>query len=356
MGKSEKNAADTLIAKINRRSAVSVLLVLVLAVLCVFSFLRFYNQYIDQTLYSERLSQMREVTTQLFSGLEDVVDNQWRAANRQCRALEQEQPKTMAGFLAFLEQQAYLEDAAGTQSNVMAVDADGLYYTQAGPQGLALERNYLLEEPQRVSYVSNSMISNESRMVFLQKLDQPITLQNGGKQTTIVYFGISQSMEALNPYFQCSAYNGYNSVYVVDEDGLKLFSSSSSRGDLLKGFNVYNIFAKMDYLHGSSFANAKAELDSEGLAYSNALVDGTEVYYSLYRMENAAWTLIFLVPSEYVAVNTVLLINTTIRLVLVFAAIMVLASSVVIFWLLHTQQKAALEVERRNTEVQEAIN
>ena len=323
MGKEAKNSADAIVAKINRRSIVSVFIVLVLAIFCVFSFLKFYNGYIDKTLYSERLSQMREVTTQLFSGLEDVVNNQWRATERQCRALEQEKPKTMDDFMAFLKEQAYLEDAEAVQSNVMAIDADGIYYTQDGQQGLALERDYLLSVPQRVSYVSNSMITDESRMVFLQKLDEPITLQNGSKQTTIVYYGISQNMEELNPYFQCSAYNSYNSVYVVDEDGLKLFSSSS--GDLLKGFNVYNIFAKMDYLHGSSFASAKAELESSGLAYSNALVDGTEVYYALYQMENSAWTLIFLVPSEYVAVNTVDLINTTIRLVLIFAAAMVVA-------------------------------
>ena len=355
MDKAAKNSTDSVIAKFNRRSIISVFVVLALTILCVFSFLRFYNGYIDKTLYSERLRQMREVTTQLFSGLEDVVNNQWRATDRQCRALEEEKPTTMDGFMAFLKAQAYLEDMDSTQSKIMAIDADGLYYTQDGQQGLALERNYLLSEPQRVSYVSNSMITDESDMVFLQKLAEPITLQNGGRQITIVYFGISQNMEALNPYFQCSAYDRRNSVYVVDDEGLKLFSSSGS-GDLLKGFNVYNIFDKMDYLHGSSFVGAKAELDRSGLAYSNALVDGTEIFYSLYRMENAEWTLIFLVPSEYVAVNTVALIDTTIRLVLFFAVLMVAASTLVIFWLLRIQQKAALEVERQNNDTLTRIN
>lgn len=53
----------------------------------IFAFLQFYNTYIDGILYSERLSQMREVTTQLLSGLENGVDNQWLAVNAQCNYL-----------------------------------------------------------------------------------------------------------------------------------------------------------------------------------------------------------------------------------------------------------------------------
>ena len=153
--------------------------------------------------------------------------------------------------------------------------------------------------------MSNSLISDETRMVFLQRLEEPVTVENGGQQTTLIYYGISQNMEELNPYFECSAYNGNNSVYVVDEAGLRLFSSN---GDgLLKGFNIYHILEGMEYLHGSSFDLARKELEVENIAYSNAVINDTEVYYALYRMENAEWTLIFLVPSAYVATNTVAL-------------------------------------------------
>ena len=109
--------------------------------------------------------------------------------------------------------------------------------------------------------MSNSLISDETRMVFLQRLEEPVTVENGGQQTTLIYYGISQNMEELNPYFECSAYNGNNSVYVVDEAGLRLFSSN---GDgLLKGFNIYHILEGMEYLHGSSFDLARKELEVE---------------------------------------------------------------------------------------------
>ena len=52
------------------------------------------------------------------------------------------------------------------------------------------------------------------------------------------------------------------------------------------------------------------------MAYSNVILNGQEYYYVLYQMENFEWTLLFLVPSAYVATNTVQLVNTTTRLLL----------------------------------------
>ena len=352
MGKSMKDADA---GRKSRRSILWLVMAALLAVLIsVFAFLRFYSAYIDKTLYAERLSQMREVTTQLFAGLEDVMNNQWRTASEQCRTLQREKPQTMDGLMDFLQDQAVLGELADIQCDIIAVDNLGVYYTQEGRQGLIGEREYLLSSSERVSYVSNSLISDETRMVFLQRLEEPVTVENGGQQTTLIYYGISQNMEELNPYFECSAYNGNNSVYVVDEAGLRLFSSN---GDgLLKGFNIYRILEGMEYLHGSSFDLARKELEVENIAYSNAVINDTEVYYALYRMENAEWTLIFLVPSAYVATNTVVLVNTTIRMVLIFAVLLVIFSAAAIFWLMRMQQRAALEVERRNNAQLERIN
>ena len=352
MGKSMKDADA---GRKSRRSILWLVMAALLAVLIsVFAFLRFYSAYIDKTLYAERLSQMREVTTQLFAGLEDVMNNQWRTASEQCRTLQREKPQTMDGLMDFLQDQAVLGELADIQCDIIAVDNLGVYYTQEGRQGLIGEREYLLSSSERVSYVSNSLISDETRMVFLQRLEEPVTVENGGQQTTLIYYGISQNMEELNPYFECSAYNGNNSVYVVDEAGLRLFSSNDD--GLLKGFNIYHILEGMEYLHGSSFDLARKELEVENIAYSNAVINDTEVYYALYRMENAEWTLIFLVPSAYVATNTVALVNTTIRMVLIFAVLLVIFSAAAIFWLMRMQQRAALEVERRNNAQLERIN
>ena len=342
--------------KENRRTVRILLVAAALVIAVAFAFMAFYRSYIDSTLYAERLNQMREVTTQLFSGLEDVVKGQWRTVETQHRSLLKERPRSWNALYAFMEEQAYESDLESIQCNIVAVDRNGAYYTQNGRQGLMSEREYLNGSPERISYVTNSLISDESRMVFLQRLEEPITIQDADGPITLLYYGISQNMEQLNPYFECEAYGGSSSVYVVDDDGLKLFSSSGSSGDLLKGYNVYAVLGNMHYLHGTSFADAKEEFRSSGLAYSNAIQEGTEIYYALYKMDSSAWTLIFLVPSSFVAVNTVALVDATVRLVLIFASLLIGVSVAVIFWILQKQQQAALAVERRNNEKLEALN
>ena len=52
------------------------MIALIIAV-SVVAFTLFYTRYNGRILYAERLSQMQDVTVQLYSGLEDVVGTQW---------------------------------------------------------------------------------------------------------------------------------------------------------------------------------------------------------------------------------------------------------------------------------------
>ena len=337
-----------------RQSVISLILIICMIVTGLLVFLKFYNAYIDRTLYEERLNQMKEVTSQLFSGLEDVVKNEWKEANHQALRFMADQPGTLEEMFQLMQNEQELGKLSEENTDLLAVDSKGNYYTQTGRKGLLAEKEYLLSEPEQVSFVSDFVFSEDTRMIYLQKLSEPLILLDGSDTVKIEYYGISQSMTELNPYFACSAYDNSNSVYVVDADGFKIFNNGNE--DLLKGFNVYSVMRKMDYLHGSSFDGAKKELEEKGIAYSNAILDGKEIYYAMYHMENAQWTLIFMVPSDYVAMNTVNLVNTTIHMVLIFAIGMILTSGILIFWMVKKQQKAAVEAERKNNEVLEKMN
>ena len=324
---------------------------IVIAVIClgVFLFLKIFEKYNDRVLYAERLNQMQEVTEQLFNGLEDVIATQWKTAQTQCNYMELSTPKTVGELTALLKQQISVNEMDEQQNMILAVDSSGHYYTQNGSMGKLQEADYLLESPERVSYVSNTLTGNETRMVFLQKLTKPIYIQDGEKKVELIYAGVSFDMKELNPYFNCEAYNGNNCVYVIDSSGLKLFRNSGGE-DLLHGYNTFTVLKEMQYLHGSSFKAAIKELNENKTAYSNAVLNGKEYYYALYHMENAEWTLLFMVDSAYVATNTVALVDTTIRLILAFAVVMLGCCSLLIFWTLRMKQKQAIETEKMNAD------
>ena len=315
---------------------VSIMLILTLFVMS--------QTYIQNLVYHERLNQMEEVTHQMFRSLEDVIDNHWDIVDVQCNYLYYTPLKTDTDFYRYLSKLSELSNYQESQIELVAVDSSGRYYTEHGRMGLLREMNYLADSPQRVSYVSNALTVDDSRMVFLEQLSTPITLQSGEKEITLRYFGISQSMTQLNDYFRCDAYENNNSVYVLDNDGFKLFNANDT--ELLKGHNVYTVLSQMSYLHGSSFAEAKERLARTGSCYSNAVLDGTEYYYALKQMENAQWTLAFLVPAEYVAVNTQKLVNIVMVIIIVIAMVFSVITVFVGWFLLRQKQQQELQAEK----------
>ena len=300
--------------------------------------------YIQNLVYHERLNQMEEVTHQMFRSLEDVIDTHWDDVNVQCNYLYCTPLKTDTEFYRYLKKLSELSNYHERQIELIAVDSAGHYYTENGRMGLLRGMKYLESAPQRVSYVSNSLTVDDSRMVFLEKLSTPITLQSGEKEITLRYYGISQSMTQLNDYFRCDAYENNNSVYVLDNNGFKLFNANDT--ELLKGHNVYTVLSRMSYLHGSSFAVAKERLDRTGSCYSNAVLDGTEYFYALKQMENAQWTLAFLVPAKYVAVNTQKLVSIVMIIIIVIAMVFSVITVFVGWSLLRQKQQQELQAEK----------
>lgn len=313
--------------------------------------------YISNLVYKERLNQMEEITHQMFRSLEDVIDNHWANAEVQRNYLTYTAMQTDIDLYNYLQRISALSYFEDSETTLMAVDSAGRYYTAQGNQGLLREMNYLENNPEKVSYVSNSLTKNDSRMVFLKRLDTPISLKTGTSEISLCYFGFAQSMEQLNPYFRCDAYSNHNSVYVLDNSGLKLFHSNGT--ELIKGHNVYTVLSQMSYFHGSSFEEAKAQLHATGVCYSNAVLEGTEYFYSLKQMENAQWTLAFLVPAADVAVNTQKLVNLVTVIILLFAVVFS-AAIVLILWRLQrerqrdellAEQEANLRLESYNQQL-----
>ena len=318
------------------------------------AFFFLYQTYIRDIIYEERLNQMEEITRQMFQNLEDVIDANWDRVGEECNYLRDANIQTTEELCRHMKKKYELSAYADHKITLMAMDSEGGYYTESGNRGLFRDLDYFEESPEKISFVFDSMTDNRSEMVFLNRLPEPIHLQDGEKRTTILYFGIAQDMEQLNPYFNCEAYNGNNSVYVLDDNGFKLFNSNQV--ELIKGHNVFSVLQKMKYLHNSSFEKTKAELEEKGCSYSNAILDGTEYYYGLKRMENAEWTLIFLVPAEYVATNTLKLVNFVMIFIVIFTVIVAVCVMMGISLVMRRNQQEAIRVERENNARLETVN
>lgn len=339
---------------VNSQIVKIVFVFVIIVVFSVWIFFEVYHKYIDQILYEERLSQMKVVTSQLFEGIEGMMDNRWETVASQSNRLDDIEVTNILELSEFMMKQSRINEFEEKSQRLIAVDDLGRYYTQQGLQGNLTEMDVLIEQPDQVSFVSNTVTTNRTEIVFLKKVKQPIHINDGSRAVLIEYYGIAQDMRVFNPYFECNAYKGNNTVYVVDYNGLKIFNSQSD--EVLHGYNTFTVLENMKYLHGSSFEQAKQILSENCISYSNAILDGVEYYYSLYQMEDSEWTLLFLVPSSYVAQNTVKLVNLTVLIVLIFAIILVTISAMAIFATMRRLQKEAVEAERRTNDKLALIN
>ena len=318
-----------------------------------FIFMRLYDRYIDDILYKERQQQMKEVTVQLFKRLDDVTRSWWKDTDVFCGAIEDHAFASLDELYAYLQSLSQLYKVDDQQRHLVAVDDSGNYLTHDGWNGTLSEMAFLMDSPERVSFVTSRVGRSDVGIFFLQRLPEPVTVRDGGEDLRLTYFGLSCRLAELEPFFSCEAYDNNNSVYVLDQYGGRIFSSGD---DTLLGYNAYATLKEMTYLHDTSFEAAKRELDSSGLAYSNAVLHGDEYYYALKQMNNADWTLLFLVPSDYVAQDIVLLVDTTNRMVFSFAIILVVACVIVITVILTASQKRNLAIERKNNDKLSAVN
>ena len=318
-----------------------------------FIFMRLYDRYIDDILYKERQQQMKEVTVQLFKRLDDVTRSWWKDTDVFCGAIEDHAFASLDELYAYLQSLSQLYKVDDQQRHLVAVDDSGNYLTHDGWNGTLSEMAFLMDSPERVSFVTSRVGRSDVGIFFLQRLPEPVTVRDGGEDLRLTYFGLSCRLAELEPFFSCEAYDNNNSVYVLDQYGGRIFSSGD---DTLLGYNAYATLKEMTYLHDTSFEAAKRELDSSGLAYSNAVLHGDEYYYALKQMNNADWTLLFLVPSDYVAQDIVLLVDTTNRMVFSFAIILVVACAIVITVILTASQKRNLAIERKNNDKLSAVN
>ena len=79
-----------------------------LILVCLIAFFGFYKYYMNDILYRERLNQMEEVTKQLFSGLNDVVEGHLLEARVEGNVLKRSAPDTLDGLYALMQEQSWI--------------------------------------------------------------------------------------------------------------------------------------------------------------------------------------------------------------------------------------------------------
>lgn len=339
----------------SRRQTLVILAVFAAVVaVCFLLFQRLYSTSISNILYRERLSQLEDVTSQLFYGLEDVTDDGLDVAIALRRYVEQSHPGDTEALCRVTSMLDSINATAEKKQRFIAVDEAGRYLTADGWQGEICQLDQLPDDEDGFSYIAPSTVPGETSIFFLSRMESNIVIRDNGRSVRILYYGVEQNMQRFSRFFHCEVYGENSIVYVLDNSGECLYRNRGS--DILSSSNAYRVLDEAEHMYSNSFAQAKEDFNASGLGYANTVLNGEEYYYALYQVNDAAWSLLFLVPSSCVASDVVGLVDASARLIWVFSLTLLVISTATVFLLLLSKHRQNLAMEQMNIAEQARIN
>ena len=279
----------------------------------------YINDNLMKLTIAERANQLEEMVTQIQANLNSGLLTHWNLVAGLTNAVEgshYRDSQDVCENIAHLERD-FCTDMYGCR--VMLLDAQGTAYLSDGPAGIWYDVSHLIDENKRHTFVSETDNIDGSFLVFSQELDTPLTM--GTAQTRFTHVVLLKDIQTMKQYYTTTTYGGSAATYIIRENGTLAYYDAAD-ADVLSSRNIYKALRETEHVQGHSFDAVKAQLDQSGIAVANILLNGIEYYYCLTSLDNYNMTLMLLIPADRVAVSTMNMMNSTIRMQTVFISIM----------------------------------
>ena len=335
-------------ARPNSRLGICIIISAVLAVLVLAG--TFFSGRMKSLLYQESVSQLEEISQQLFEKLDVQIDIQWGYLDKLASLLEQVGSLTqqeMAEYIAHCEADL---SPVGTQIYFRVIDEDGHYYTDVGRQGIwtGVDR---LTGTDRQSFLIANWPDNETYMAFAIKLSEGMTVDG----SSVEYLILLRSMSDMQPFFHSSAFAERNVAYIIDYDGFVLSSDGSLPGIDFAGKNLYYSLQEQSYPHMGSFAAVLKQGESSGSVCTDVEIGGNRYFLVYDRLLAYDWAVLLLIDAGDVAVSATEMVSSMLCVFLGVGVLCILAV-IVIMWLVTSFRRDKILLEERKNNEEKLIN
>ena len=231
------------------------------------------------------------------------------------------------------------------------LDSQGNVYDASGYRGPWPDIDRLASREDRYSFISDSYIYEGNYWKFVQKLSAPIHVKENDVNFT--YIALLKDMEAVTSYYDNGAYDGHNETYVLKSDGTRM-NEGLFQDRLLQDYNVLD---ELENMEDQRYSDIRAALEETNMLISNFTYDGEEYYYCIASLSPHEAYLMFLIPARYVATETVEMVSTVVRTLLVLAAFLLILMVIAVAAALRQRSSAKMALqEQANRMQQEKLN
>ena len=296
----------------------------------------------------ERANQLEEMVAQIQANLDSGLQTHWNLVtglNNAVQGMHFENTQELCDDIARLEK-VFCTDMYG--SRVMLLDAQGTGYLRDGSIGIWLDVSHLIDGKDHHTFISETDNIDGCFLVFSQELDSPITV--GEDHVRFTHVVLLKDIKTVKQYYTTTAYGGSAATYIIKDNGTLAYFDADA-DDVIGARNIFKALREAEYVREQSFDTVKEQLDRDGIAAANILLNQTEYYYCLTALDNYDMTLMLLIPADSVAVSTMDMMNSTIRTQTIFVSAMALLMLLAFFSLIKVQRSSQMvKIEQQNNQ------
>ena len=297
-----------------------VVFVLILVVSLVLGIVFMRNSLMKLTV-EERSNQLEEMVIQIKANLTSGLQTHWNLVeglNNAVQGQHFENRQELCDNIAHLEK-VFCTDMYGSQ--VMLLDEQGTAYLRNGPVGIWNDVSHLIDENSRHTFISETDNIDGCFLVFSRELDSPVTM--GDDDVRFTHVVLLKDIKTVKQYYTTTTYGGSAATYFIRKNGTLAYFDADEE-DVIDARNIFKSLGEVEYVQEQSFDMVKEQLDREGIATANILLNQTEYYYCLTALDDYDMILMLLIPADSVAVSTMNMMESTIRTAIIFILAMAL--------------------------------
>ena len=311
----------------------------------------FYH-YTSDMLYEESVTQLEELSAQLFEKLDVQIELQWDYLDKLEEVFGASADMSVDDAAATLQHYEEHLSPAGKRIYLRLLDSDGYYYTHDGRNGLWTGFDSISEKD-RQSFLLSNWGNEESYMAFTQRVSKSISV--GGREIT--HLVLLRTMDDMQPFFHSTAFGNRNMVYIVDAAGLVLFEDGTLDGVDFAGRNIFHSLNGSEFPHIAG-VDALHDAGAKGDTVCTDVTIGGQRFYIVYdTLPEYDWGMLMLVSDDDVATSTAEMISSMLQVfVFVLFLLLLLVLTAFVFIARVHRDRKVLEANERNERMLMAAN
>ena len=266
----------------------------------------------------ERSSQLEEMSSQLRVNLHYNLETHWNLV------ASIKDYVNVQSFSSKEQAQQGIKEAEGIfhtelyGCRIMLLDAMGRGYTTDGEVGIWDDLKYLADGAVKHTFVTDTSNLKGTYLAFSHKLQSRSDSKRGLRFTHMV---LLKEISTIRKYYTTESYGGHAATYIINRNGTLAYYDADNE-DILGVRNVFKALREGTYSGSKDFATMREQLNNYGIATASVLLKDNEYYYCLAKMAEYDMTIMLLVPAEYVAVSTMTMLQSALRIQVVFTVLL----------------------------------